>query len=78
MTPYLQYCLTFRFSLNAPASIEAVCDLLEEVVKLRPSLIQVSITLYALATVLHHCVWCLKALMQVILLTGMDTNLLDI
>ncbi len=30
-----------RSKLNLPASIEAVCDLLEEVVKLRPSLVQV-------------------------------------
>ncbi|KAL3148243.1 hypothetical protein ABBQ38_013713 [Trebouxia sp. C0009 RCD-2024] len=33
-------CHPFESSLNAPASIEAVCDLLEEVVKLDPSLIQ--------------------------------------
>lgn len=30
----------FESKLNLPASIEAVCDLLEEVVKLRPSLVQ--------------------------------------
>ena len=41
-----------------PASIEAVCDLLEEVVKLDPSLIQVRVCFYTLSIVLHHCMWC--------------------
>ena len=54
-----------RSSLNTPASIEAVCDLLEEVVKLDPSLIQVRVWFYALPVVLHHCMWYLEALVGI-------------
>ncbi len=43
-----------RSKLNLPASIEAVCDLLEEVVKLRPSLVQVRLkSLYVKQSVRH-------------------------
>ncbi len=75
MHVYAQHCVTCRSCLNAPASIEAVCDLLEEVVKLDPSLIQVRVCFYALSIVLHHCVWHLKALVQISFLNGMDAHL---
>ena len=39
--------------LNMPASIQAMCDLLEEVVKLNPSLIQVRVFFYGLSAPLH-------------------------
>ena len=54
-----------------------MCDLLEEVVKLDPSLIQVRVCFYALSIVLHHYMhmWHLKALVRISYSNGMDADL---
>lgn len=70
-----QHCVTYRSSLNMPASVEAMCDLLEEVVKLNPSLIQVRGCFFGLSIVLHHCMWHLKALMQTTYSNSRDADL---
>ncbi|KAL0032804.1 hypothetical protein WJX77_000510 [Trebouxia sp. C0004] len=44
----------FKSKLNLPASIEAVCDLLEEVVKLRPSLVQGSENVCKLGLIINR------------------------
>lgn len=61
--------------LNIPASIQAMCDLLEEVVKLNPSLIQVRVFFYGLSIVLHHCMWHLWAFVQTAYSNGRDADL---